>query len=62
MTRKDELETFMKMFYASLVMYNAALMAIKLAFLAQYWRITAVGGATRRTLIIVSCVIGLWST
>ncbi|KAK7906407.1 hypothetical protein PG985_016413 [Apiospora marii] len=62
LTRKDEFTTFMQMFYASLVTYNAALMAIKLAFLAQYYRITAVGGASRRTLIIVSCVIGLWCT
>lgn len=62
LTGKDERETLMIMFYTSLVLYNAALMAIKLAFLAQYYRITTGGGATRRTLIIISWVIGLWCT
>ncbi|KAK8063062.1 hypothetical protein PG997_015159 [Apiospora hydei] len=62
MTEKDEFTTFMKMFYSSLVVYNAALMTIKLAFLAQYYRIMTGGGSTRRNLIIVSCVIGLWCT
>ncbi|KAK8045752.1 hypothetical protein PG996_013816 [Apiospora saccharicola] len=62
LTGKDERITFMKMFYTSLVMYNAALMAIKLAFLAQYYRITTGGGTTRRILIITSCMIGLWCT
>ncbi|KAK7994696.1 hypothetical protein PG990_013469 [Apiospora arundinis] len=50
-----------KMFYASLIMYNAALMAIKLAFLAQYYRIMT-GGSLRRAVIIISCIVGLWST
>ncbi|KAK8054468.1 fucose permease [Apiospora phragmitis] len=35
---------------------------MKLAFLAQFYRIMPGGGTTRRILIIISCVIGLWST
>ncbi|KAK8036124.1 hypothetical protein PG993_008738 [Apiospora rasikravindrae] len=62
MTAKDEFIAFMKLFYSSLVVYNAALTAIKLAFLAQYHRIMTREGWTRRILIIVSCLIGLWCT
>lgn len=51
-----------QMFYASLIMYNGALMAIKLAFLAQYYRIMTREGALKRALIIISCIIGLWTT
>ncbi|KAK8118066.1 uncharacterized protein PG998_006347 [Apiospora kogelbergensis] len=61
-TKPQDFTTFLKMFYASLIMYNGALMAIKLAFLAQYYRIMTREGALKRALIIISCIIGLWTT
>ncbi|KAK7952931.1 hypothetical protein PG988_013625 [Apiospora saccharicola] len=61
LTGKDERITFMKMFYTSLVMYNAALMAIKLAFLAQYYRITTGEGQPGGSSSSLAPVSGFWS-
>ncbi|KAK7959026.1 uncharacterized protein PG986_003880 [Apiospora aurea] len=53
MTEKDEFMTFMKMFYSSLVVYNAALMTIKLAFLAQ----------SQMVIVVFQCqpIFGFWA-
>ncbi|KAK1546048.1 hypothetical protein CPAR01_00015 [Colletotrichum paranaense] len=50
-----------KMFYISIVFYNIALLAIKLSFLCQYYRIMAVP-RMRRIYAVALLVVGAWST
>ncbi|KAK1675699.1 hypothetical protein BDP55DRAFT_552169 [Colletotrichum godetiae] len=52
---------YMHMFYISIVFYNIALLAIKLSFLCQYYRIMAVP-RMRRIYALALLVVGAWST
>lgn len=48
------------MFWVMIVLYNCSITSIKLCFLAQYWRIMAVGNM-RIAIIIVTGIVGIWS-
>lgn len=47
-------------FYVSIVMYNASLLAVKLTFLFQYYRILAVP-KMRRIYLAAIIIVGCWS-
>ncbi|OLN96006.1 hypothetical protein CCHL11_07084 [Colletotrichum chlorophyti] len=56
-----EVTEYMHMFYVSIVFYNIALLAIKMSFLCQYYRILAVP-RMRRMYAVAMVIVGAWST
>ncbi|WYZ35650.1 hypothetical protein EsH8_X_000297 [Colletotrichum jinshuiense] len=56
-----DITEYLHMFYISLVFYNIALLAIKLSFLCQYYRIMAVP-RMRRIYAVATVIVGAWST
>ncbi|KAK4167243.1 hypothetical protein QBC43DRAFT_204141 [Cladorrhinum sp. PSN259] len=51
---------YLRTFYISIVLYNASLTAIKVAFLLQYWRILGTA-QMRRVIMIAGVFVALWS-
>ncbi|KAK2028654.1 hypothetical protein LX32DRAFT_719928 [Colletotrichum zoysiae] len=55
-----EVKEFMKTFYASIILYNVALGAIKMTFLLQYYRVLAVQ-KMKKIFIGAMVFVGAWS-
>lgn len=51
---------FMRTFYVSIVFYNASLLAIKMTFLLQFWRIFSANGKMRRVILVAGTFIVGW--
>ncbi|KAK1579949.1 uncharacterized protein LY79DRAFT_612869 [Colletotrichum navitas] len=56
----NELMEYMKTFYTSIVLYNAALGGIKMTFLLQYYRVLAVQ-KMKKVFIGAMIISGMWS-
>ncbi|KAI1079169.1 hypothetical protein F5B20DRAFT_571179 [Whalleya microplaca] len=56
----EQTEKYLKGFYISILLYNAALMFVKLTFLVQYYRVLAVK-KMRILFLVAMIVIGCWS-
>ncbi|CAK7230071.1 hypothetical protein SBRCBS47491_007462 [Sporothrix bragantina] len=55
-----EIENYFMYFYISIVWYNFTLVAVKLSFLLQYYRVFSIP-KIRRIIIIMMIIIGGWS-
>ncbi|KAG5768514.1 hypothetical protein H9Q72_003979 [Fusarium xylarioides] len=56
----EQRSNFMKVLYISILLYNFTLSAIKITFLAQYYRAFAVQG-TKKILIVSIAIVSAWS-
>lgn len=56
----DGIQRYLRTFWIMIVLYNCAITSVKLCFLAQYWRIMAVG-KMRIAIMIVAGIVGIWS-
>ena len=56
----DGLKHYLRTFWIMIVLYNCSITSIKLCFLAQYWRIMAVG-KMRIAILVVAGIIGTWA-
>ncbi|KAI1176792.1 hypothetical protein F4777DRAFT_597194 [Nemania sp. FL0916] len=56
----DEIIRYFKNFYVSIAFYNAGLMAVKLTFLAQYYRALALK-RFQTVCIVAMIIVGAWS-
>ncbi|KAI0008608.1 hypothetical protein F4779DRAFT_618487 [Xylariaceae sp. FL0662B] len=56
----EQIKKYLKGFYISIMLYNIALMFVKLTFLVQYYRVLAVK-RMRTIFLIAMVVIGCWS-
>ncbi|RYO99942.1 hypothetical protein DL764_006651 [Monosporascus ibericus] len=59
LTPEDKTNYF-KIFYHSIVFYNATLTSVKLTFLLQYYRVFAVQEKMRRAIIFALVIVGCW--
>ncbi|KAI1393975.1 uncharacterized protein F4822DRAFT_386677 [Hypoxylon trugodes] len=57
---ETQLRRYLKGFYVSITLYNVGLMFVKLAFLAQYYRVLTIK-RMRKTFLSAMVIIGCWS-
>ncbi|KAH7349622.1 hypothetical protein B0T11DRAFT_289572 [Plectosphaerella cucumerina] len=56
------IERYLKTFYVSVIFYNASLMAVKMTFLFQYWRVLSLAVQRyRKVMIAATVIVFCWS-